>query len=662
MELLAVASVLGYALVLNKAFGWKASTSLLPVICAIICLLFAAGLTASLSGAAKILLVTGWAALLATLPALWKSRNAAGPKDRGLLFFVAASIGLYLLTRVDFYSQLHSMDDFSHWARASKVIHLNDRLFITSDPIYFKDYPPGTGLLDYFFSHALSISANSMLFAHALLVLAAIAGILTAPQAHRAPVTPFPWSVIFFSALVLNAFALGFHSLGADLLISTVMGAGVAMYWRSDRGWSAVLRLFPVIMALPLLKSVGLMLGAIAVLAILADQCLQSIRQRRAGKKILLSLLLVPALLLSNSLWLQQQKTTHAPDTFSVPTSLQDVFRGLSPTTATEYQKRVTRNFMGEFSPAMFGERLFRPAFWTILLLALIAAAAAKAESRPERRRELTTMLLVWFGGLFVYIASLLVLYVFMFSSYEGPRLASFGRYLTIYLLGLSIFLFAILLEQRETVPPKLHQRKFEILAIGLFCVMGSFYKSGFLFLVPCFAAWLVFSTHLFKITQQRQTGVMWIVLAMVYCLSAGYGIRRYITDMARPGIVGVSKDIQTTKRLVATTKRVYFIFQGDDGYRFFRFNDGVIPTATNRTCFSVGAPYSPDDAWTCPISAIAFEAALKDYDYLMVSHSDSAFRETFGVLFPQPDISDGTLYRIVKDQSRPKLEVVSTR
>ena len=662
MELLAVASVLGYALALNRAFSWKASISLLPVLCAVICVLFAAGLAGVLGISTKILLSAGIVFFLTSLPGIWKARGAASFKDRGLLFFVAASIGLYLLTRLDFYSQLHANDDFSHWARASKVIHLNDRLLEAADPIYFKDYPPGTGLLDYFFSHALAISANSMLFAHAVLVLAAVAGVLGAASGNSTKASSFPWSAVVFSALVLNAFALGFHSLGADLLIATLMGAGVAMYWQSNRDWRAVLRLFSVVMALPLLKSVGVMLGAIAAIAVLADQCLFCFRRRQISPAVLLSMLLVPALLLSNSLWSHQKKNTQAPTTFAVPTSPAVVFSGLSPSTATDYQKRVTRNFLAEFSPALFGERLFRPAFWSIAFLALIAAAVARAESRSERRRQLTVTLSVWFGGLVIYLASLLILYVFIFGSSEGPRLASFGRYLSIYLLALSIFLFTVLLEQSETASPGGHRFKPVVLSIGLFCVMSSFYKSGFLFLVPLFAVWLILSSRLLKLAPQRQTGAMWITFLAIYGLSAGYGIHRYMSDMERPTLLGVLKDIQTTKRFVPAAKRVYFVFQGDDRYRLLLFNDGILPMATNSDCYSLGTPYGASDEWTCPISAIEFATDLNSYDYLMVSHADSAFRETFGHLFAQTAIADGTLYRIVKGQHLPMLEVVGYR
>ena len=662
MELLAVASVLGYALILNKTFNWKASASLLPVICAIICLLFAAGLAGILGSAAKILLAAGLIFFVVILPDLGKKRAEPISHDRGLFFFIAASIGLYLLTRLDFYSQLHANDDFSHWARASKVMHLNNRLLVAADPIYFKDYPPGTGLLDYFFSHVLAITPNSMLFAHAVLVLAAVAGILGVASNDRGKPSSFPWSIMCFSTLVLSAFSLGFHSLGADLLIATLMGASVAMYWQSDRSWSAVLRLFPVIMALPLLKSVGVMLGAIAVVAILADQCLLCIRQRRVSRILLLSILLVPALLFSNSLWSHQKKNTQAPASFTPPPLSAVIFKGLSPSTATTHQKIVMRNFSGEFSPALFGDRLFRPAFWAIVFLALIAIAVAKAESRPESRRELTVTLSVWFGGLVIYVASLLVLYVFIFNTAEGPRLASFGRYLSIYLLGLSIFLFTVLLEQRETAAPSAQLRRPEILCVGLFCVMASFYKSGFLFLVPLFAAWWAVSNRIFELAPHRQTGVMWTIFVAVYGLSAGFGIHRYISDMKRPTLLGVFKDIQTTKRFVPAGKRVYFIFQGDDNYRVLFFNDGILPLATNGSCYAVKAHDESSDEWTCQLSAMKFAATLKSYDYLMVSHTDSAFRETFGSLFAQTDIPDGTLYRIVKDQPLSKLEVVSYR
>ncbi|EKD28897.1 MAG: hypothetical protein ACD_79C00170G0001, partial [uncultured bacterium] len=49
--------------------------------------------------------------------------------------------------------------------------------------------------------------------------------------------------------------------------------------------------------------------------------------------------------------------------------------------------------------------------------------------------------------ALFIYLAGLLYIYLYVFGSYEGPRLASFSRYINIFMLGFSLIAFILFIK-----------------------------------------------------------------------------------------------------------------------------------------------------------------------------------------------------------------------
>ena len=75
-------------------------------------------------------------------------------------------------------SVLTGYDDFSHWGTVAKCIIVNDRLPRFSDSVItFQSYPPGTGLLIYYFSKIVSAGESSFLFSQFLAKVAFISSL-----------------------------------------------------------------------------------------------------------------------------------------------------------------------------------------------------------------------------------------------------------------------------------------------------------------------------------------------------------------------------------------------------------------------------------------------------------------------------------------------------
>jgi hypothetical protein len=95
-------------------------------------------------------------------------------------------------------------------------------------------------------------------------------------------------------------------------------------------------------------------------------------------------------------------------------------------------------------------------------------------------------------------------------------------------------------------------------------------------------------------------------------------------TDLTKlPVRTDVEKMASETVRLVSENEKVYYVYQGSNGYEKYIFSYLVLPRTTNWSCPSLGTPLYEGDVWTCDIT---LEKALIGYDYLVVGKGDVQF------------------------------------
>jgi len=437
-EMVTVLSILGYGLFLNRLFRWPIESTFFFIGSALVCVLYAFALVDLLQPGSLLLMSLGCILAVVFLLLKGKENSLGDLLQPGVVFFLLGAAGLYLLTNTDYFSVLLHWDDYSNWARTSKVIFLNNGLVQLNDPVWQKDYPPGAALFHYYIFQLSGFSVPVAFFAQGLLLLAACASILNYTHKRR-------WIVLVFIAVffyfLLHSFGLGFHTLTVDLLIAVFFGCGVSAYWISDRSIGAIVRLMPVIMVLPLIKIMGVAFAAIMIAIVVSDQLWRLKCRQSSVCSVGISLLLLPLLFLSFMSWQQHFKEMGASKTFNADVSVEKIIDAFSEDKSTEYQKLIAHNFV---------ERLLASkTFIVLLILFIMAFVIVRKREKEGIKRHAVDVLFFWlFVGLTSYLLLLLVLYLFFFGDYEAVRLASFNRYAKTYFIGFSIVGFTVLFYQ----------------------------------------------------------------------------------------------------------------------------------------------------------------------------------------------------------------------
>lgn len=605
-------AILGYGLQINRLVKWSLESSLLFVCASLICLLYFSGLLGYLQIAAQAFLGIGVLLFLADVFSQWRSGVMAQSISPGVLFFVLSTIGLWILTRSECYSNFVFVDDFSHWGRVSKIIADNDRLAISTDAIWFQDYPPGMALFDYLFFQFSGFSENNAMFSHGIFIFAAFASLFSAiPKAVSRRAF---FGVSFFIGSLIYFFGTGLHTLSVDLIVGVVFGVALFGYLvdRQNGELASVARLVPLVMVLPLIKAIGILFSFVIAGVVVCDLLLKSASGREKFKLAFAALLLVASCVLTYVSWGVHIKNTGIPKTFNTEITFSEVVKAFNPASATERQKTTIDNFARRvFLPHL--ESKYTPYYWLALCLSFLwlmwymgKGCKSWAEFAPFA---------VLFGGFCAYLTVLLVLYMFSFGAYEGPRLASFDRYVNTYLIGAIIVLFGVSLSQYS----KTKQGKTATTSLIIICLLVA---------LPSLKAVL-------------------------------RDVRHVIGGQQNEVVENSSQYWQMIKEKTNPKSRIYLVWQGSDGTENTIFSYGIMPRGHNRGCWSVGEPYADGDVWTCRMTSSEFEQALVDYDYLLVAHADKKFEERFPSLFGSEGVQDGSLFQISKEAGHSRLRKI---
>ncbi len=591
-----VASLLGYGLLLNRFFKWPLESTFLFVGTSITLFLYFAALADVLGPSSQLLMGLGIILFVALIIPVVKETGNVSITSPGTVFFLVGSILLTVLVSTDYYSFFIAWDDFSNWARTAKVIYYNNGLVQADDPVWQKDYPPGSVLFHYFVFQISGFSVSAAFFAQGLLILAACSQLLLAVPKGR-------WLALILSSLFfycsIHYFGTGFHTLMVDLLVALLFASGVVSYWLSDRSSNAVVRIIPVILVLPVIKMMGMAFAGIIIAIIVFDQMWLLKQKKSVISSLLLALLMVPALFVIHASWQNHFESMGATKTFNPDVSIEKIINSFDSNISTERQKITIERFV---------EASTHPKNAMKFILILIAAMMIiYFENNKTKKGSAAIQLFGLLGGLAAYLLLLLVLYLFFFGAYEGPRLASFARYLGTYIVALYLILFSILLQK--------------------------------------------------QLNENSGKKVTLVFLLLFTVSTAMPSTRHVITDLKYAvGLAEVSSGMKMLENYSAAVsvkvpedKKVYFIWQNSTGYQMQVFSYGIIPRLSNQGCWSVGEKYYAGDVWTCAMDTEELAKYVSGYDYLFVGHADAAFWKRYEKLFGNKKFEDGELFKVVR-------------
>ena len=612
--------MLGFTFATHRFFKSTFEISIFLVISSIVSILYVAALYDALQLVSTLLVYIGLGFFVIFM-GLWigRKRRCAPLQLSPTPFLCYFGLIVFLWIRLST-QKFILWDDFSHWGLATKDLYFSDSLPGFDGVIRFLDYPPGGALFNYF---VLSIpdalgwqqqkvfSEGVALFAQGVVLISALFPVIG--YAFRRAGVRIGWIVL--ATLLLSIFAFGYTpaTLMIDLAVAIYFGSAIVVYIITGRALASVIYLIPILICLALLKSVGLFLSSVIILIVIVDQLKIIYKQYKgdainshAWKSILIFITVLTCLPLAvmdaNLSWKLHVKELGAQTTFKTRITAHDVKRAMFGK-ASEKESKVKENFSKqlipisiEYPPGITQVKLQNTVSIFLLLTFLSIFIFCKRVSQNQFE-ELSTLTIL-FGGFNFYAFGLLLLYFFSFGEYEAIRLASFDRYLGIYLLGWFIALLTILIAS-NIFDAKFYIRIFLISLLfggggALYFINGSKYD-----VVPKFS-----------------------------------NSMEQLLDQAK-----VPRNSQT---------KIYFISQCDTGFDAVIFRSVAYPAQVSQAPYSIGEPCGPDDIWTARVSKDEWTKQLqKEYQYVVIARTNPAFWDQFGMMFNVVKPATPLIYKV---------------
>ncbi|HBW21899.1 MAG: hypothetical protein A2X28_02125 [Elusimicrobia bacterium GWA2_56_46] len=632
--ILPFASLAGYFLFLLRFTSWPGAFLPFFTVSTLMCLLYAAAMAGLLLPAARCLtalgLIAGITGAYFPIPSfrrpVLRSPGEAGkpessplsrPKEYlarllepGTAVFLLLSFLLWLAFKGAQYS---FFDEFSHWGLTIKEIFARNSLIPKDSVLICKDYPPATALFQYYTLISTGWSEGMTCFAQAAITLSAAVTFLTG----------LPWrqwlkmaAILIVLHLLMVIFGFSLPSVYVDHILGFFFGALLASYFISDdRGPAAVLRLLPALFILPLIKAAGIIFALTAAAIITADQLRgPGARQPNpAGSRLPVRLGLCALILLapvvSAKTWSRHVDKMGISITLPLKAGLADIKRPFSAA-ATERDKTTLLNFENAFFSKRAKNSL--PPFFMALLLTALGILLAKKGKHPGENAWIRTSTLLTLAGFIAYSAGILFLYLYSFTGYEGPRLASFGRYMSIFFMAWALL-------------------------AAVFFLRGP--AAGDSRLLPAWAKALIILVG---------TGLI-LNGAIHQPPAKKTEFRKIINEKAARAL-----------SLMPAGARTYLVWQNDNGYGPQVLAYELAPNPTSLplgAAWSLGKPYSPGDVWTADLTPDAWQKTLKDYDYVLLGGADKIFWDRYGGLFEnQPEARKEYFFKVTVKNGKARL------
>lgn len=445
----------------------------LPVEGALPLTMVSAATLVTLAGMLNLLREAVWliwgAGLMLAARSLWRRESLRAVLTPGTCFFAAGAVGLALLTNG---ARVVQYDDFSHWALIARTILLRDALPTFRDTaLSFLNYPPGSACWIYFFCRLCgSEGEGMMLFAQSLMMLACLLPLFLVARRH--PV----WTVLLAAAVAAYAFLSQesqLLTLYVDQLMPLVAAAGMLLALTSARdSRRAALLALPFSVYAYLVKNSGI-LFALLISLLLAGIALWNRRQDRPPARrdwrCIAGVCLAPVAVLY--VW-----NRHTTMVFENASATKHAMRpGQLLSTFAEKTAAEISDICAAYLSALGGAAVLPLACLALMGLCVLAVSL--------RRRSLYRPGLSALCGAAVvsavYLAGLLMMYLFSMPTGEAMILASLERYLGTLNLWLILITAAVMLASLKACPSQGRTRFFQAGVAGLSAAALLFF-SGF--------------------------------------------------------------------------------------------------------------------------------------------------------------------------------------
>ncbi len=447
MFLLILISLLGYCLLINRAFKLASAHTPIVVIPLLSLTLYAGALLNALESTSQfcwILGIIAFSAILVHSCFLRKLRQLVAENIPLCLFSLVYLLLLIGYTNVHF--KYDNVLDFS--GLALKVLFHTNALPTAQTPMSYKDYTLVCSLFQYFFLNIYGhYSETYALLAQGIFIFSGLFSVMQFKGWKR------QWLSLMLLALGILTFrSNALHNIYVDVAVSCYF-AGIlltAHYLKNNP--YRLLIILPALAMLPQIKQIGIFF-AVLIIIYLALESLTLLWKQKDNKvqhwrALLIALFILPtAVYFSHFSWVQHYQRLGITKTFQTKKIKADVINGIATLDLNSEKQTVIKHFWHTFF--FQGKKITHihlpvSVYFLLLILALsVAWRLAKKDSLEQWRYLLLGVTLTI--GFLAYSLGLLGLYLYSsFYPDEVVRLASMGRYLSIYLLGFLLILIGI--------------------------------------------------------------------------------------------------------------------------------------------------------------------------------------------------------------------------
>ncbi|MGD0335727.1 MAG: hypothetical protein ABSB18_01300 [Candidatus Omnitrophota bacterium] len=267
--------------------------------------------------------------------------------------------------------------------------------------------------------------------------------------------------------------------------------------------------------------------------------------------------------------------------------------------------------------------------FLIFLVMGLICVLL---QPTPERRRRALICQVTMSFSFICFSLILLLGYLYVFGEYEGVRIASFSRYISIFFLGWALVIIGFFVAiQKEAVWQYRLSRKL-LAVILVFLILCS----------PPAAAKLFYS----PLKPQLQKCFKYFGYTKKDYLSANSETERVLQIRLQ-----LEQSLPIINKYCPLNSRIYYIWQNDLGLNLWIMAYNICPRKINTWGWSVGKPYYEGDVWTQNYTPSQLSDVLKEYDYILIGRADDNFWKGYRVLFKGIDKPEkGILFKIEKN------------
>lgn len=557
-------------------------------------------------------------------------------------------------------------DELRHWEIAVRDMFYYDSFAKhMNTTVILPRYMPFAALIEYIFEFMNGMFSEDILFIAYQTMLLSVLIILCKSLQKRGGMKLLILTIIAMVCIPAIFFNNIASCIMVDPLISVVFAYVLICHFTDKAGIFNYIRIGSALVALVLIKDIGLIYAGMSVVIIFGDVLFSQIQARKFQFKSLLTPvvggLLAVAVFFSWQFYLSipsNETTVNRTEEFvtnsnnysdetadfiedsaekvdeSVDTAISasgitldgilDVLSG----DGEEFQYLVTYNLVKElFEGKTYSLSVISASFMDLLAITgLIIFGLGYFGYWQEDKKRMYRMAILLMMASILLCTFLLLTYWFAFSMYEALELTSINRYLAPYICAVMILVFYVTYDRLWCLPTSTKKER---------CLVG------------VFAFFLIISTPVADViwdSKDRQGN-------------------------ATAEVVYGHSDIADILRSVAKRgEKAYFICSDSGGLSEYVFRNTVCPIISVHEDWSI---VSSEDALEQAnmkyenrvylLSVDDWKERLTDCQYVVIFHADEWFKQSYGELFKETDIEDGSVYQVLNDQGDIELQLIGT-